>query len=53
MATNQLNYLQVGHVLPHRVHLLDALLHDVTGTEDGSVVLHRLLHLKAEEVKIP
>ena len=41
-----MNYLQVGHVLPDGLHLLDALLHDVACAEDGRVVLHRLLHLE-------
>ena len=39
-------YLQVGHVFPHRLHLLDALLHDLAGAEHRCVVLHRLLHLQ-------
>ena len=39
-------YLQVGHVFPHRLHLLDALLHDFAGAEHRCVVLHRLLHLQ-------
>ena len=36
--------LEVVHILPQGVHLLDTLPHDRAITEDGSVVLHGLLH---------
>merc|ERR1719154_102037 len=41
-------HLQVGHVLPQGVHLLNTLPHDRPGTEDCSMVLHGLLHLQPD-----
>src|SRR5208282_6600907 len=41
-------HLEVGPLLPAFVELLEALREDGAGAEDGTVALHRALHLEAQ-----